>query len=173
MANADPATPPPEDQLRAAAQGRDNANVVIRPPIALALAAAAGLAVAWLYPLPFVPAPIPAGWVGAVVCAAGFALGAWAVTTMHRAGTRFETHQPTTRIVGAGPYRFTRDPIYAGMFLIMLGLAIGFDSLWLLVALALFYSVIRRGVVAREEVYLERKFGDAYLDYKARVRRWV
>ena len=49
----------------------------------------------------------------------------------------------------------------------------GVDSLWPLVALAVFYLVIRYGVVAREEAYLERKFGDAYLDHKARVRRWV
>ena len=92
---------------------------------------------------------------------------------MRRAGTRFETHQPTTRIVAAGPYRFTRNPIYGGMFLVLIALAIGFDSLWPLAALALFYPVIRYGVVAREESYLERKFGAAYLDYKARVRRWV
>ena len=92
---------------------------------------------------------------------------------MRRAGTRFETHQPTTRIVAAGPYRFTRNPIYTGMFLLLTGLAIGFDSLWLIIALAPFYLVIRYGVVAREEAYLERKFGSTYLDYKARVRRWV
>src|SRR5262245_1512900 len=154
-------------------QSPDNANVVIRPPIALALAIAAGLAGAWLYPLPFVPAAIPAPWVGAALLAAAFALAAWAVATMRHAGTRFETTEPTTRIVAAGPYRYTRNPIYSGMFLLLIGLAIGFDSLWLLVALVGFYFVIRYGVVAREEAYLERKFGSAYLDYKARVRRWL
>ena len=87
--------------------------------------------------------------------------------------TRFETTEPSSRIVTAGPYRFTRNPIYAGMFLLLIGLAVAFDSLWLLVALAVFYPVIRYGVVAREERYLERKFGGAYLDYKAKVRRWV
>jgi protein-S-isoprenylcysteine O-methyltransferase Ste14 len=174
MVNTGPTTRGPEEQLRTGApDGSDNANVLIRPPIALALAATGGLAAAWLYPLPFLPAFIPAGWIGAALLAVGFALAAWAVATMRRAGTRFETHQPTTRIVSAGPYRFARNPIYAGMFLALIGLAIGFDSLWLLVALALFYLVIRWGVVAREEAYLERKFGDAYLDYKARVRRWV
>jgi protein-S-isoprenylcysteine O-methyltransferase Ste14 len=92
---------------------------------------------------------------------------------MRRAGTRFETTQPSSRIVTAGPYRFTRNPIYTGMFILLTGLATAFNSLWLLVALALFYPVIRYGVVAREEAYLERKFGDAYLDYKASVRRWL
>ena len=175
MANAGPTTRGPEEQLGKAGppDGSDNANVLIRPPIALALAVAGGLAAVWLFPLPFLPAVVPAGWMGAALLALGFALAAWAVATMRRAGTRFETTQPTSRIVATGPYRFTRNPIYAGMFLLLTGLAIGFDSLWLLVALAMFYLVIRYGVVAREEAYLERKFGDAYLDYKARVRRWV
>ena len=132
-----------EHDTATVADRSDNANVLIRPPIALALAIASGLAASWLYPLPFVPAAIPAGWVGAAVFAAGFALAVWAVATMLRAGTRFETHQPTTRIVAAGPYRFTRNPIYSGMFLALIGLAIGFDSLWLLAALVLFYFVIR------------------------------
>jgi protein-S-isoprenylcysteine O-methyltransferase Ste14 len=155
------------------ARSQDNPHVVIRPPIALALAAALGTAASWLYPLPFVPAPVPAGWVGATVFAIAFLIAAWAIVTMRRAGTRFETHRPATRIVGTGPYRFTRNPIYIGMFLALGGLAIGLDNLWLVAALVPFYAVIRYGVVAREEAYLERKFGNGYLDYKARVRRWL
>ncbi|WP_260682676.1 methyltransferase family protein [Rhizobium laguerreae] len=59
------------------------------------------------------------------------------------------------------------------MFLGLIGLAIAFDSLWLIFLLVPFYLVIRYGVVAREEAYLERKFGDVYLAYKARIRRWL
>jgi protein-S-isoprenylcysteine O-methyltransferase Ste14 len=59
------------------------------------------------------------------------------------------------------------------MLLGQAGLAIGFNSLWILGMLLPFYLVLRYGVVAREEAYLERKFGDAYLDYKSRVRRWL
>ena len=70
------------------------------------------------------------------------------------------TSLPTTAIVESGPYRFTRNPIYLGMFLGSIGLAIAFDNLWLLKRGAA--PVIRYGVVAREEVYLERKFGDVY-----------
>jgi protein-S-isoprenylcysteine O-methyltransferase Ste14 len=80
--------------------------------------------------------------------------------------------KPTTAIATDGPYRFTRNPIYLGMFLGLTGLAIGFNSLWILVAMVPFYFVIRHGVVAREEAYLERKFGEVYLGYKSRVRRW-
>jgi protein-S-isoprenylcysteine O-methyltransferase Ste14 len=75
--------------------------------------------------------------------------------------------------VVAGPYRYSRNPIYVGMFLGLVGIAIGFDSLWPLVLLVPFFLVIRYGVVAREEAYLERKFGDGYGTYKRRVRRWL
>ncbi len=59
------------------------------------------------------------------------------------------------------------------MVLGLIGLAIAFDSLWIVVTLVPFYLVIRYGVVAREEAYLERKFGDVYRSYQSRVRRWL
>jgi protein-S-isoprenylcysteine O-methyltransferase Ste14 len=153
-------------------QAPDSSNAVVRPPIALAVAFAAGLVLDWLYPLPFVPAQAPRRWLGGAIFALGFALAAWALATLRAAGTRVETVQPTTAIVTGGPYRFTRNPIYVGMFLGLIGLAVGFDSLWIVVALVPFYLVIRYGVVAREEAYLERKFGNVYRDYKSRVGRW-
>ncbi len=90
-----------------------------------------------------------------------------------QARTQIQTTQPTTTIVEEGPYRFTRNPIYLGMVLGLIGLAVAFNSLWLFVLLVPFYLVIRYGVVAREEAYLDRKFGDVYLAYKARVGRWL
>jgi protein-S-isoprenylcysteine O-methyltransferase Ste14 len=80
---------------------------------------------------------------------------------------------PTTTIVDTGPYRFTRNPIYLGMVLGLIGLAIALNSLWLLLTLVPFVLAIRYGVVAREEAYLERKFGDVYRGYRSRVRRWL
>jgi protein-S-isoprenylcysteine O-methyltransferase Ste14 len=127
----------------------------------------------WLMPLPFMPAAAPAGWVGGAVFAIALALAAWAIATLTRAGSNVPTSMPTTTIVDAGPYRFTRNPIYLGMIVGLIGLAMAFDSLWLLVALMPFALVIRYGVVAREEAYLERKFGDVYVAYKSQVRRWL
>jgi protein-S-isoprenylcysteine O-methyltransferase Ste14 len=155
------------------AETRDNANVVIRPPIALLLAIAAGLVLDWRYPWPWLPAHLPASWIGAALFAAGLALVIWAIVTFSRAGTQVPTTEPTSTIVGHGPYRFSRNPIYLGMFTGLAGLAVGFNTVWMLAALAAFYLVIRYGVVAREEAYLERKFGDAYLVFKSRVRRWL
>jgi protein-S-isoprenylcysteine O-methyltransferase Ste14 len=151
----------------------DTAQVIIPPPLAWGLAIVARLALKWLVPLPFLPADLPTGWLGAIVFVLALALGVWAIVTMTRAGSNVPTNLPTTTIVESGPYRFTRNPIYLGMFLVLTGLAIAFDNLWLLVMLLPFALVIRYGVVAREEAYLERKFGDVYLDYRSRVRRWL
>ena len=151
----------------------DTAQVIIRPPLVWALAVIAGFALNWLVPLPFLPADLPAGWLGAMVFVLALALGVWAIVTMTRAGSNVPTNRPTTTIVESGPYRFTRNPIYLGMFLGLIGLAIAFDNLWLLMTLVPFALVIRYGVVAREEAYLERKFGDVYRGYRSRVRRWL
>lgn len=152
---------------------RDSSGVTIRPPLALLLAFAAGLLLNWLYPLPWLPANFPHHWIGAAIFMLGLALAAWAIVIFSGAGTHVPTSQPTTTIVADGPYRFSRNPIYLGMFLGLIGFAVGFDSLWFFAALVPFYFALRYGVVAREEAYLERKFGGVYLDYKSRVRRWL
>ena len=151
----------------------DTAHVIIRPPLAWGLAVIAGLALNWLVPLPFLPADLAKGFLGALVFVLALALLAWAIVTMTRAGSNVPTNRPTTTIVESGPYRFTRNPIYLGMVLGLIGLGIAFNSLWLLIALLPFALVIRYGVVAREEAYLERKFGDVYRGYRSRVRRWL
>jgi protein-S-isoprenylcysteine O-methyltransferase Ste14 len=151
----------------------DRPNVLFPPPIAWALAIVVGLGVGRLYPAPFVPTIIAHAWIGLVVFALAVALAVWAMMTIRRAGTQFDVRKPTTAVVEIGPYSATRNPIYLGMFLGQTGIAIGFDNFWVLAMLAPFYFVIRYGVVAREEAYLERKFGAIYRDYKSRVRRWL
>ena len=151
----------------------ETAQVLIRPPLAWAVAVIAGLVLDWLAPLPFLPEDWPAGLVGAVVFVLALVLAIWAIDTMTRAGTNVPTNRPTTAIVEGGPYRFTRNPIYMGMFGGLIGLGIAFDNPWLLAMLVPFALVIRYGVVAREEAYLERTFGDVYRSYRRRVRRWL
>ena len=155
------------------AESADTSNAIVRPPIAWAVAIIVGLGAGWLYPLSFVPASVPRFWIGGGLFGFAFALAIWAIRTIRGAGTRIETNKPTTVIVTNGPFRFTRNPVYIGMLLGQTGVAIGFDNLWVLAMLVPFYLVIRYGVVAREEAYLERKFGAVYLGYKSRVRRWL
>ena len=151
----------------------DTSNAIIRPPIACAIAILAAIGVDWLYPLRFVSASVPRIWVGSGVFAVALALAIWAIVTISKAGSRVETNSPTTIIVTNGPFRFTRNPIYLGMLLGQAGLAIGFDNLWMLATFVPFSLVLRYGVIAREEAYLERKFALAYVSYKSRVRRWL
>ena len=148
----------------------DTANVIIRPPIAWAVAVLAALALDWLRPLPFIPAAVPVVWLGALLFVLALALFVWAIATVTQAGSNVPTNRPTTTIVDTGPYRFTRNPIYLAMVLGLIGLAIACNSLWPLLTLVPFALVIRYGVVAREEAYLERRFGDGYREYRARVR---
>ena len=150
----------------------DHANVVVRPPVLWVLLVAVGIGLDFLVPLPFMPAGFPAAWVGGGVWLAGFALAVLAIRQFRRAGTEVQTHTPTAVIVDTGVFAFSRNPIYVGAHIGIVGVAIALDSLWILSTLVPFYFVIRYGVVTREEAYLERKFGEAYLAYKTRVRMW-
>ncbi len=80
---------------------------------------------------------------------------------------------PSTTLVTNGLYSYSRNPIYISLTLIYLGLAIAADSLWSVIFLVPILILIRHGVIARAERYLERKFDGAYDDYRNRVRRWI
>ena len=91
---------------------------------------------------------------------------------MRRAGTNVDPGKPSTVIVDEGPYRFTRNPIYLANTLLYVGLSLVFNAVWPLLTLMPSLLLLHWGVVLREERYLEGKFGEAYLAYKRRVRRW-
>jgi len=146
---------------------------MIHPPVALAIGTIAGFGLNWLFPLPFVPPSLPRAWIGLVLFLAGIFLAAWSARTFRKADTNVLTSQSASTIVTTGPYGFSRNPIYVGMFLGLGGFAIAFNTLWFLAVLIAMVFVIRFGVIAREEIYLESKFGTRYLEYKARVRRWL
>jgi protein-S-isoprenylcysteine O-methyltransferase Ste14 len=111
---------------------------------------------------------------GVVATCAGIALGVSAVVTFRRRGTTIlPARRPTRAIVAAGPYRFTRNPMYVGMALAYLGGALLLNSVWPLLLLPVVLITVDRYVVAREELYLHAKFGDEYTAYTRRVRRWL
>src|SRR5204863_10154638 len=95
------------------------AQVIIRPPLAWGLAVIAGLALNWLVPLPFLPADLPAGWLGAMVFVLALALVAWAIITITRPVWHVPTTFPTTPTVETEPSRSTRNPSYLGMSLVL------------------------------------------------------
>jgi protein-S-isoprenylcysteine O-methyltransferase Ste14 len=151
------------------------AGVIARPPLLFLAALLLGLASDYLLPLPFaVPWGGVTHWVvGGCFILIGVALAAAGIGNFSRAGTPVPTIEPTRVLVTTGIHGWTRNPIYLGMFLIYGGIAVAAQSIWVLVLTLPLAILIRYGVVAREEAYLERRFGDAYLDYKLRVRRWL
>jgi protein-S-isoprenylcysteine O-methyltransferase Ste14 len=110
---------------------------------------------------------------GVVVIAAGVALIAWAVTWFRRRRTTLIPMRASAAMVDEGPYRFTRNPMYVGLSAIYTGATLMAGYLWPLAALPLVLVGVRWLIVEREERYLERRFGDDYRAYKARVRRWL
>jgi protein-S-isoprenylcysteine O-methyltransferase Ste14 len=154
-------------------ESADTAQVLVRPPIAWFVAIIAGIVLNYVVPLPFLPDAFPGVLIGGALFIAALALAIWAMRTMTAAGETVPTNEPTTAIVERGPYRYTRNPIYLGMVLALIGLAIALDTLWMLAVLVPFALIIHYGVIKREEAYLERKFEGEYREYQTRVRRWL
>ena len=150
----------------------DHAGVAFPPPLLLALAIGAGFVLRGLLRLSFLPDSLTT-LLGPIVASAALALFSWAVATMARNGASISPGEPTDVIVERGPFRFSRNPIYLGMILLQVGIGIWADSLWFLVMAVLTAVLLTWGVIIREERYLERKFGETYVGYKAHVRRWI
>jgi protein-S-isoprenylcysteine O-methyltransferase Ste14 len=151
------------------------AGVIARPPVLFLAALLLGLASDRLLPLPFaLPEAGLVHWIiaGSLILI-GLALAAAGIRDFSRAGTPVPTNQPTRALVTTGIHGWTRNPIYLGMFLVYGGIGVAARSPWILIFTLPLAITIRYGVVAREEAYLERRFGGAYRDYKARVRRWL
>ena len=151
------------------------ARVIARPPLLFLAALLLGLASDRLLPRPFaVPGTQLVRWLtGGSVSLVGLALAAAGIRNFSRAGTPVPTNEPTRALVTTGIHGWSRNPIYVGMFLVYGGIGVAEPSPWILILTLPLAITIRYGVVAREEAYLQRLFGDAYRDYKARVRRWL
>jgi protein-S-isoprenylcysteine O-methyltransferase Ste14 len=155
--------------------GTGTAGVIARPPLLFLAALLIGFVLDRLLPLPFlVPGADPVHWIiGGSLILIGLALAGSGIRNFARAGTPVRSIKPTRTLVTTGIHGWTRNPIYLGMFLVYGGIGIAASSPWTLILALPLAITIRYGIVAREEAYLERRFGDAYRDYKARVRRWL
>lgn len=151
------------------------AGVIARPPLLFLATLLLGLASERLLPWPFaVPGTDLVRWMtGGSTILVGLALGAAGIRKFSQAATPVPTNKPTRALVTTGIHGWTRNPIYLGMFLIYGGIGIAARSAWTLVLMLPLAITIRYGVVAREERYLETKFGATYRAYKASVRRWL
>ncbi len=165
---------PADDTAGAAIEAyRERPGMFPWPPVLFAGALAVGLVFGRLTPLPWPGLDdAPARALGYGFGVAGIVLSAWAVVTLMQAGTNIMPNRAADRLITWGPYRFWRHPIYMAETLMMLGLAQVTGNIWFVIAAALFTVLVLGLAVLPEERHLEARFGDAYLDYKARSRRW-
>jgi protein-S-isoprenylcysteine O-methyltransferase Ste14 len=156
------------------AAGADGApGTPFPPPLALVVAVAA-MWVAhrwWHWPVPVAPRPRRDGGVALVV--AGAALAIWAVQALRAARTHPEPWKPTATIVAAGPFAWSRNPIYLAFLVCAAGAAWWIGTWWGVPAVGALFAFYDRAQVAREERYLVARFGAEYEHYRARVRRWI
>ena len=157
---------------QAAAPRADTPGVIAPPPLIYLGALGVGFALDAVTGDASMPSTITRP-VGAALIVAGAGLMGTFVRAFGRARTPIDPYSPSEAIVTDGPYRLTRNPGYLGMSLMYAGIAIVSNAPWALVPLPVAIAVIDHGVIAREERYLERKFGARYTDYKRRVRRWI
>jgi len=150
----------------------DKPNVIVLPPLLYVAALAVGLVLSWVQARPILSGGARYG-IGGAACVAGLALAMWGRQAMLGAGTNINPTLPATALVVAGPFRFSRNPLYVALTLMYVGLALLANSLWALVLAVPVLLVMHFGVVLREERYLEAKFGESYRAYRSRVRRYV
>jgi protein-S-isoprenylcysteine O-methyltransferase Ste14 len=151
---------------------RDNPGIRVPPPLIYVVPLLLGLLLDKRRHLPFLPRGV-ARWLGVSLLGAGALLNAWFLLTIRKTDVPIRTDRPVPRLTTGGPFRYSRNPSYLALAMIYAGIASLRDSLWAMLLLAPVLRVMRREVIGREERYLERAFGEEYLAYKGRVRRWI
>jgi len=160
--NQEPAIPEPDVANRG----------VARAPLVYIGSIVLGVILHFLWPVSLL-APTLGALFGAAVALIAIGLFLLAVRTLHAAGTPVPGNRPTTMVVRTGPYRFSRNPIYLAFSLLHLGIALWWNSLWLLLTLFAAVAFMSFVVIPREERYLEARFPSEYLLYKSSVPRWL
>lgn len=157
---------------KAPVQAPDRPGTLVPPPLPLVAAIAVGHGLQQLRALE-------------LTSSAALSVGAWAVigaavtvlvtawVQFFRARTSVLHNQPSSHVIRGGIYRFSRNPIYVSALLLQLGIALLMNNLWIVLLVPVTKLVLDRYVIAREEAYLERAFGDVYVSYKRDVQRWL
>jgi protein-S-isoprenylcysteine O-methyltransferase Ste14 len=153
-------------------QNIDHAQVMTPPPLVFLGYLIGALILNWLIPVP-TPWTFALRIVGGVMIIAGFVLAGSAISQMRNEHTSPDPHQSVTALVTSGPYRFTRNPIYLGFFLIYLGFTLLAGTLWGLIESPFLIWTITSAVILAEETYLDIKFSEQYKEFRSHVRRWI
>lgn len=150
----------------------DRAQIVVPPPMIYLGVLGLGLLLEWFWPTQVPNRPL-AVTVGSVLLVCGVVGLIAAIRTLLRSQTTINPYKSTTTIVSDGLFRFSRNPIYVSDMLLYLGLGCVLNTWWALGLSPVVIWIMNIGVIAHEEAYLARKFGNDYLLYKQQVRRWL
>ena len=151
---------------------KDNAGVIAPAPILYGIAFAVGFAEGKIVPTQLLPFPAGA-WLGLIFISVAVAIVVSAFKALAQAHTAFDARKSTTKIVTTGAFRFSRNPTYLSLTLLLIGIAFAISSLWVLVSVIPAVVATQWGVILREERYLKEKFGDDYSSYASKVRCWL
>lgn len=151
---------------------RDAPRVFAPPPVVFLAGLPIVALIAVIFPSTYIPTTLSL-IVGIGFEVAGGLLARSFFRAFRNAGTTISPYAPSTSLVTSGAYRFSRNPGYLGMSLAFAGICILIGNLWTLLPLLLIIVVVDRGVIACEEQYLERAFGESYRTYKHQTRRWL
>lgn len=143
------------------------------PPLFAILLIITAAALEYFVPLPFRPASPLLKVVPFVLLAAAIALAGSAIRTMQRRNTTLDPRDTPSALVVTGPFRFSRNPIYLALLLVLAAFGVVFNSLWFFIAIPILMVLLSVLVIPREEQNLTSVFGADYAEYKRRVRRWI
>jgi protein-S-isoprenylcysteine O-methyltransferase Ste14 len=150
----------------------DAPRVRIIPPLVYLAGIVVGLLASNFMPTKVIPDAV--AWaVGGILILCGAALAGSAISRFRGVGTAIRPDRAASTLVVAGPYKFTRNPMYLGLAVVYLGITITDQSLWALILLPVVLTIIQRRAIEPEEAFLDRRFGAVYSSYKAKVRRWL
>lgn len=150
----------------------NHAGVWIPPPLLYVLPLLLARLLQTVIPLPFLPVGI-VSVAAALFFIVGIVLCIWSVGLFRRSKTSLVPVKPTATLVLHGPYKLSRNPMYMGLLCLYLAVAFWMNNIWALVFVPIVIGIVQHLVIAKEERYLEQRFGEAYRQYKAHVRRWI
>jgi protein-S-isoprenylcysteine O-methyltransferase Ste14 len=151
---------------------RPNTSPMVHPPVVTLLFIVIAYFLGRFVPLP-VAAPVGLRYLGLALTGLGFLLGIGAFLEFRKSRTTLDPHGSSKQVVTSGIYRFTRNPIYLGFLLMVIGLPLNSGLYWGIVVAPFYILLMNHLVIKHEEAYLEKKFGKAYTGYTSRVRRWL
>ena len=147
-------------------------GVRIHPPVIYAGSILSGMGIDNYWPQAM-PLGIHGHFYASIIIVFALLIAGFSIFEFYRAGTDVRPDKPDSALINSGPYRLSRNPLYIVLTLVQITVAVWFNNAWVLILVIASVIVITQYAIKREERYLEKLFGQDYLDYRQRVRRWL